>query len=107
MTYRIIILLLLATLKSFGQENSIKEDSPPQLTTIRLRPPINKVDEPLFIIDGKLIDESEFKKINPETIASITILKDTITTFCSGRKNVILIKTKKFTKKELRKIKKN
>lgn len=70
----------------------------------------NNYPEPLYIIDGKVLDSYIFKKINPNDIIDVKILKDAGATAIYGIKGsngVIIVKTKKpFTKRELRKFKK-
>lgn len=70
----------------------------------------NNYPEPLYIIDGKVLDSYIFKKINPNDIIDVKILKDAGATAIygiSGSNGVIIVKTKKpFTKRELRKFKK-
>jgi Ca-activated chloride channel family protein len=70
----------------------------------------NNYPEPLYIIDGKVLDSYIFKKINPNDIIDVQILKDAGATAIYGDKGingVIIVKTKKpFTKRELRKFKK-
>ncbi|RYG52535.1 MAG: hypothetical protein EOO01_06390 [Chitinophagaceae bacterium] len=56
------------------------------------------IKTPLYIIDGDPVSEATFQKMNPDGIASITILKDTATVAKygdSGRNGVLIITTKK------------
>lgn len=58
---------------------------------------INGNTEPLFILDGTPVDEDNFKSINQNEIASITVLKDAGATAIYGSRGangVIVIKTK-------------
>lgn len=70
----------------------------------------NNYPEPLYIIDGKVLDSYIFKKINPNNIIDVQILKDAGATAIYGDKGingVIIVKTNKpFIKRELRKFKK-
>lgn len=68
-----------------------------------------EVKQPLFILDGKPINNNEFQNIKPETIESVTVLKDSAAKDLfdgQARNGIIIIKTKKLSKKELRKMKK-
>ena len=54
--------------------------------------------EPLFIIDGIPVDEDNFRSINQNDIASISVLKDASATAIYGNRatgGVIIVKTKK------------
>ena len=46
----------------------------------------NNNKNPLYIIDGKEVSDDEFKKINPDDIQSINVLKDKHTTDKYGEK---------------------
>lgn len=67
--------------------------------------------EPLYIIDQKVLDSYIFKRINPDDIITIKILKDAEAMEIYGKmgvNGVIIVKTKKpFTKRELKKFKKD
>ncbi|WP_370637872.1 TonB-dependent receptor plug domain-containing protein [Flavobacterium wongokense] len=115
----IIIALLLAAGQSFAQTIIFKKNVPEQLkkdsvaanssTENRIIFRDNSVKEPLYILDGKPISYTDMKNLNPETIESFTILKDAGATAIygsNGINGVIIIKTKKLSKKELRKMKK-
>ena len=59
---------------------------------------INGNTEPLFIIDGIPVDEDNFKSINQNDIASISVLKDASATAIYGNRatgGVIILTTKK------------
>lgn len=64
--------------------------------------------EPLYILDGKPVSAKEIQNMNPEAIESMTILKDSAASqFCNRQTNgIIIIKTQKYSKRELRKMKK-
>jgi len=62
-----------------------------------------KYDEPLYVLDGQLITKSEFSGLQSENIASVQILKNSENIYSPGRHNVIVITSKKLSKKELRK----
>jgi TonB-linked SusC/RagA family outer membrane protein len=54
--------------------------------------------EPLFIIDGVPVDEDNFRSLNPNDIASLSVLKDAGATSIYGNRGangVIIIKTKR------------
>ncbi|HEY0045537.1 MAG TPA: SusC/RagA family TonB-linked outer membrane protein, partial [Flavobacterium sp.] len=58
---------------------------------------INGNIEPLFVIDGVPVDEDGFRSLNPNDIASFSILKDASATSIYGNRGangVILVKTK-------------
>jgi TonB-linked SusC/RagA family outer membrane protein len=59
---------------------------------------INGNTEPLFLIDGIPVDEDNFRSLNPQDIASVTVLKDAAGTSIYGNRGangVIVIETKK------------
>lgn len=109
---RIIIFLLLLSLNGFGQTAEIPNpekvknySSKKQFRTV-CAATYKESNQLLFILDGKIIDEEEARNIKSETIESINILKaDSTTFFCHGRNDVIVITTKKRSKKELRELK--
>lgn len=58
---------------------------------------------PLYIVDGKPVESSEFRDINPNRIKSVSVLKDAAATSLygpEGENGVILIVTKKIHPKE-------
>jgi len=68
-------------------------------STINLRGvgSINGNTEPLFIIDGTPVDEDNFRSLNPNDIANVTVLKDAGATAIYGNRGangVIVITTK-------------
>ena len=69
---------------------------------------INSNPNPLYVIDGSLVTEKEFRKLDPKLIESITVLKDDATaTYGRKAKNgVVVLKTKKgMTKEEIDQLK--
>ena len=71
-------------------------------STVNLRgvTSINGNTEPLFIIDGAPVDEDNFRSLNPQDIASISVLKDAGATAIYGNRGangVVIIKTKQGT----------
>ena len=69
---------------------------------------INSNPDPLYVIDGSLATEKEFRKIDPKLIANVSVLKDDATsTYGSKAKNgVVVIKTTKgMTKEEIDQLK--
>ncbi len=58
---------------------------------------------PLFVIDGMVLDETAFKRLNPSDIANISILKDAASAAIYGMNagnGVILVTTKSGTKQK-------
>jgi hypothetical protein len=63
---------------------------------------------PLYIIDGKMTDIEEFKKLNPNKIVAISVLKDEKATDFFGTKasgGAIVVETKDISRAERKKIK--
>ena len=61
---------------------------------------VNGDTEPLFIIDGAPVDGDNFRSLNPNEIANVTVLKDAGATAIYGNRGangVILIETKRGT----------
>ena len=61
---------------------------------------VNGNTEPLFIIDGAPVDEDNFRSLNPNDIASISVLKDAGATAIYGNRGangVVIIKTRNGT----------
>lgn len=57
----------------------------------------------MYLIDGALVNADKFRTINPETIESVTVIKDSVdkNLFSGQAKNgVIVIKTKKNAPKD-------
>jgi Ca-activated chloride channel family protein len=64
---------------------------------------LNTNSQPLYVINGKISDSKSFSTLNPNTIESVSILKDASATAIYGSRGsngVIIIKTKKLSKKE-------
>jgi Ca-activated chloride channel family protein len=64
---------------------------------------LNTNSQPLYVINGKISDSKAFSNLNPNTIESVSILKDASATAIYGNRGsngVIIIKTKKLSKKE-------
>ncbi|WP_116787022.1 MG2 domain-containing protein [Flavobacterium psychrotrophum] len=79
------------------------------VTTVVLRgaASINGVAEPLFIIDGVPVSGEQFRKMNPNDISSVTVLKDAAATSIYGNRGangVVLINTQN-AQKELEALK--
>jgi TonB-dependent SusC/RagA subfamily outer membrane receptor len=90
------------------KSDTVTEYNPTKSVPIRLGRPANDSNQPLYIVDGKPIAQKEFETIKPETIESVTILKDSAATALygiTGKYGVIIIKTKKLSVRELRKMK--
>ncbi|WP_265426965.1 vWA domain-containing protein [Chryseobacterium sp. YIM B08800] len=64
---------------------------------------LNASSNPLYIINGKISDSKAFSNLNPNTIESVSVLKDAAATSIYGNRasnGVIVIKTKKLSRKE-------
>ncbi len=82
-----------------GLEINTVTGQPGAAPTVRLRGlnSINGNTSPLFIVDGTPVDESNFRSINPQDIASIDVLKDAGATAVYGNRGangVVYIKTR-------------
>jgi N-acetylmuramoyl-L-alanine amidase len=62
------------------QNVSAKDTNAP----VQLKP--GEVSKPLYVLDGKIIKEEEFKKVNPDEIESVNVLKDKTATDKYGEK---------------------
>ncbi|MDT0556882.1 SusC/RagA family TonB-linked outer membrane protein [Patiriisocius hiemis] len=85
-----------------GLSISTASGQPGANSTVRIRgvSSINGDTEPLFIIDGAPVDQDNFRSLNPNEIASVTVLKDAGATSIYGNRGangVIIIKTKSGT----------
>jgi TonB family protein len=83
-----------------------KDDPTSQTTKVQSNSPLKFVNadgsgkQPLIIIDGVVAKNQNVNNISPETIESISVLKDESATILygdSGKNGVVLIKTKKGT----------
>ncbi|MCI3937117.1 von Willebrand factor type A domain-containing protein [Chryseobacterium aahli] len=66
---------------------------------------LNGSDQPLYVINGVPQSADEFRKISPNSIESVEVLKDASATAMYGSRGgngVIIIKTKKLSRKERR-----
>jgi Ca-activated chloride channel family protein len=64
---------------------------------------LNTNSQPLYVINGKISDNKAFSNLNPNTIESVSVLKDAAATSIYGNRasnGVIVIKTKKLSRKE-------
>lgn len=64
---------------------------------------LNNSSNPLYVINGKVSESKALSSLNPNTIESISVLKDTSATAIYGNRGsngVIVIKTKKLSRKE-------
>lgn len=64
---------------------------------------INASSNPLYVINGKVSNSKAFSNLNPNTIDSVSVLKDASATAMYGSRasnGVIIIKTKKLSRKE-------
>tara|TARA_R110002020_G_scaffold296658_1_gene512245 strand:- start:5981 stop:8986 length:3006 start_codon:yes stop_codon:yes gene_type:complete len=82
-----------------GLNISTNSGQPGANSTVNLRGvnSINGNTEPLFIIDGTPVDEDNFRSLNPQDIASISVLKDAGATAIYGNRGangVVIIETR-------------
>ncbi|MGI0105328.1 SusC/RagA family TonB-linked outer membrane protein [Salinimicrobium sp. WS361] len=82
-----------------GLNISTNSGQPGAASVINLRGvnSINGNTQPLFLIDGIPVDESNFRSLNPQDIASISVLKDAGATAIYGNRGangVVIIETK-------------
>ncbi|WP_445432735.1 YfbK domain-containing protein [Chryseobacterium indoltheticum] len=64
---------------------------------------VNANSNPLYVINGKISDSKSFSTLNPNKIESVSVLKDASATAMYGSRasnGVIVIKTKKLSRKE-------
>lgn len=64
---------------------------------------LNGSSNPLYVINGKVSDSKAFSNLNPNTIESVSVLKNAAATSMYGSKasnGVVVIKTKKLSRKE-------
>lgn len=64
---------------------------------------LNTNSQPLYVINGKISDSKSFSTLNPNTIESVSVLKDAAATSIYGSRasnGVVIIKTKKLSRKE-------
>ncbi|REC54898.1 VWA domain-containing protein [Chryseobacterium piscium] len=64
---------------------------------------LNTNSQPLYVINGKISDSKAFSNLNPNTIESVSVLKDAAATSIYGSRasnGVVIIKTKKLSRKE-------
>lgn len=74
----------------------------PYTAPIRIGRPGPSDNPPLYILDGKIINEKEVQNLNPQTIESMNVLKDSAATAVYGSKGkygVIIITSKKALRK--------
>ncbi len=78
------------------KQDQIKEGQKPTFNIIQ-RDGVPRVD-PLYILDGEQITQEKMSEINPETVESVTVLKDKSATAVYGEKGkngVIIINLKR------------
>jgi TonB-dependent SusC/RagA subfamily outer membrane receptor len=63
-------------------------------------------NEPLYIVDGVPLNHSQIKKINPDKIRNVSVLKSAESTvlYGSAAANGVIILQSKYTKKELKEV---
>lgn len=94
MRFLVLIILSFSSFLLSAQEQPISQEAP--IIRIRCQSLLN-VEEPLYIINGKVSNRKVLKKVTPDQIASIFVIKDDIGCAiygASGKKGVILITTK-------------
>lgn len=97
----------LFTLFGFAQNDSVKVVKREKLNTFSKVAKSNK--DPMYIVDGKLIDIEYLSKIDPNNIKSMTVLKGekAVSQFGQSAVNgVILIETKGISRREKRRMQK-
>ena len=68
---------------------------------IRCGTSIRTGNEPLFVVDGVMLESQEIKNLDPNNIIEISVLRDTAQFFsCRGGRNVIMIVTKQAYRKK-------
>ncbi|KMQ67439.1 hypothetical protein ACM39_13455 [Chryseobacterium sp. FH2] len=90
-------------ISSFGSPGSGKVD-----IVVRGQSSLSTNDNPLYIVDGTMIDVEEFKKIDPEKIEALTVLKGEKALLLYGSKaanGVIVIETKDISREDKQKLK--
>ncbi|WP_293941064.1 MULTISPECIES: M56 family metallopeptidase [unclassified Sphingobacterium] len=68
-----------------------------QIGALKIRGASDPIDNPLFVLDGEVIDKKELDAIAPEQIESISVLKDKSATAVygdKGKNGVVLVTTK-------------
>ena len=86
-----------------GSPGSSKQD-----VIIRGLGSINSSKEPLYVINGVISNAKNFRKLNPNLIENVSILKDAAGTAIYGNRGsngVIVINTKKLSRKEKKELK--
>lgn len=69
-----------------------------QIGALKIRGASDPIDNPLFVLDGEVIDKKELDAIAPEQIESISVLKDKAATTVygdKGKNGVVLVTTKR------------
>ncbi|HNP34101.1 MAG TPA: hypothetical protein PKN96_12480 [Flavobacterium sp.] len=104
-----LAITMLFCVASMAQADTIKKNSPTQTTGIKHISSIKEYNEPLWVVDGEIVEEKVAKNIKPEIIESVKVMKDAAAIAVFGIKGaygVILIKTRKLSKREIKKMKK-
>jgi len=107
----IFIISILFSILTFSQNENKKIDKAKSVNNIIINCKTCgdcKTKKPLYILDGKIITEKSFRKVDPNTIKYLNVYKHKKATFLYGEKGkngviVIVSKTKKELKKEKRK----
>ena len=100
-TLFVLTLSLLCTATSFSQtkeksDSLTTKTSPKENLYMRCTTSISEEKLPLVIVDGFVVDYEHLKKITPEDIESIELVKEESPIFCdgSGKNGVLLVTTK-------------
>lgn len=98
MKYLIVVLFIAASTLAEAQDEIKYKLNPDSLAAAPAPKRVNlKINEPLFILDDKEISSHEVQNLDPNTIESIQVLKDSVSITPYGKKGrggVIIIASK-------------
>lgn len=89
--------VLITTKNGSGQVDMVENPAKNGAAKIVIRGVTQKSPDPLYIVDGKQISKEEYKKIDPNTFASMHVIKNKATTEKygkAGNNGVIIFKSK-------------
>ena len=98
------ILLLISSLV-FGQEKEADNAPKKSIRNVCTHSTYRVAAEPLYIVDNVIVDKEFIKEIDPESIQSVSVLKDKGTQALygtSGKNGVIIIETKQAKQKKIK-----
>ncbi len=99
MKIKLLLTFILGSIFSYAQvKDSINGVLAKDVLIIRDPSAVGKTEPPLYVLDGKVITEDDFKNIAPNTIKDIHILKDKGATALYGHRAIngaVIIETKK------------